>query len=588
MFLAITYPPPAKSLNSTIDCISDDSVDWESNSFLTRIRNHNSMAYNPLSISSSATTVPFANAVPIRYIWVSPTGSNSNSGSASAPMKTIQAAVDKATPGTAVMVKSGNYRENVELKTDGTTTKPIWLTSADGVGAAKIIAADNNQSVIRAHGEDNWILKGFETQGGKNGIQFSQSGTNLTNLTQNVVIQENIIKNVKVADGIKLSQAKGFSVVGNRIEGGIGEEGIDNVYVVNSIFAYNTIINTNGLSGITVKAGSLNVQIHHNYIKGVSTDGIVVGGWSSLQGKSFPNGINFEAKNITVAYNEIHDVGKRPLNVLGGQDSVIKNNWFNPDNNYPTVVNVGPDNIGFISKNLNFQNNIVSKDNWLIIAKGQGAIYHSGNVKVGPWTERTGYDDLPVLRASGSAPSVGSRDWQESGKWTISLKGTDKVDTLNGTSHNDLIDGGRSQDTMIGGSGDDTYIVSTRFEKIIEKTGQGIDTAMLWDTEFHLPAEVENLVISTKAGAKVRDNVMDNIFTAGAGKDTFNFIKANGHDAIKGFVVGQDHIQLDASVSADQVNTFVNAGNLVLDLVGDNSITLLGVTSTSNLHQLFT
>src|SRR4051794_32260010 len=36
----------------------------------------------------------------VKYIWVSPTGSNSNSGSASAPMKTIQAAVDKASPGT--------------------------------------------------------------------------------------------------------------------------------------------------------------------------------------------------------------------------------------------------------------------------------------------------------------------------------------------------------------------------------------------------------------------------------------------------------------------------------------------------------
>jgi hypothetical protein len=546
------------------------------------------MAYNPVSISSAATTVPFAKATPTKYIWVSPTGSNSNSGSASAPMKTIQAAVDKAAPGTAVMVKAGAYHENIELRRDGTTTKPIWLTSTDGVGAAKVVAVDNNQAVIRAHGEDNWIIKGFHTEGGKNGIQFSQSGSKFTNLTQNVVIQENIVKNVKIDDGIKLSQAKGFSVIGNHIEGGVGEEGIDNVYVLNSVFAYNTVTNTSGLSGITVKAGSQNVQIHHNYIKGVAIDGIMIGGWSTLQGSTFPKGINYEARNITVAYNEIHNVGKRPINVLSGQDSVIKNNWFDPKNSYPTVVNVGPDNLGYISKNLTFQNNIVSKDNWLTVAKGQGTIVQSGNTKTGTWTQKTGADDLPGAAASATKPAYGSsQDWKESGKATMSVKGTDKADNLTGTANNDHINGGLNHDTMSGGLGDDTYVASSRFEKIVEKAGQGIDTVVLWDTEFRLPAEVENLVVSTKARTQVWDNAADNLFTAGAGKDIFNFIKANGHDAIKGFAAGQDHIHLDASVPVDQVKAQVIAGNLVLDLPGDHSITLLGVTSTSVMDQLF-
>jgi len=488
------------------------------------------------------------------------------------------------------MVKAGTYYENVELRKDGTTTKPIWLTSVDGIGAAKVVAIDNNQSVIRAHGEDNWVVKGFQTQGGKNGIQFSQSGSNLTDLTQNVVIQENIIKNVKVDDGIKLSQARGFSVIGNHIEGGVGQEGMDNVYVLNSVLAYNTITNTGGLSGITIKAGSQNVQVHHNYIKGVSSDGIIIGGWSSNQGSTFPKSINYEARNITVAYNEIHDVGKRPLNVLSGQDSVIKNNWFDPQNSYPTVVYVGPDNLGYISKNLTFQNNIVSKDSWLTIAKGQDTVSHSGNTKTASWTQKTGDDHLPGSTASDIKPShgsSGSRDWQESGKATLSIKGTDKADTLTGTGQNDLIDGGRNHDTMMGGMGDDTYIAGSRFEKIVEKTGQGIDTVLLWDTEFRLPTEVENLVISTKAGGRVWDNAKDNLFIGGVGKDTFNFIKANGHDAIKGFVIGQDHIQLDASVAANQVKAQIIDGNLVLDLMGDHSITLLGVTSTSVMHQLF-
>ena len=49
----------------------------------------------------------------------------------------FQAAVDKAAPGTAIMVKAGTYKENVQLTKDGTPSKPIWLTSADGIGKAR-------------------------------------------------------------------------------------------------------------------------------------------------------------------------------------------------------------------------------------------------------------------------------------------------------------------------------------------------------------------------------------------------------------------------------------------------------------------
>lgn len=50
---------------------------------------------------------------PTNYIWASPTGSDSNIGSKTSPLKTIQAAVDNATPGTAIMVTAGIYYENV-------------------------------------------------------------------------------------------------------------------------------------------------------------------------------------------------------------------------------------------------------------------------------------------------------------------------------------------------------------------------------------------------------------------------------------------------------------------------------------------
>src|ERR1044072_903332 len=141
----------------------------------------------------------FDGLTPTNYIWVSPTGSNSATGSKTSPLKTIQAAVNKATAGTAIMVKAGVYNENVKLPNDalGTSEKPIWLMSADGPQAAKVVAVDQTVSTIYGYGTDNYVVSGFEIEGGLRGIQFSQSGTGFTNLVRNVVVTGNVIHDTK-------------------------------------------------------------------------------------------------------------------------------------------------------------------------------------------------------------------------------------------------------------------------------------------------------------------------------------------------------------------------------------------------------
>jgi Ca2+-binding RTX toxin-like protein len=563
------------------------------------------MSYDPLAITPLADAyVPFENAQPTRYIWVSPTGSNSNSGSQGSPLKTIQAAVDRATPGTAIMVKAGTYRENVQLKVDGTTDKPIWLTSADGIGSAKIVAATNSKSVIYAHGEDNWIVKGFETQGGSNGIQFTMSGADIRNMgtqgmTKNVVIQDNIIRNVAVDDGIKLSQAQNFVVVGNRIEGGVGEEGIDNVYTVNSVFAYNTIKNTNGLSGITVKGASKDIHIHHNVIDGAKTDGILIGGWSTNTGALFPK-TGYEARNVIVEHNEIHDVGKRSINVLAGWDSVVRNNLFDPQNTYNTVVHVDKDNSGWISQNIRFEGNITSRSSWLTVQSGSKNVTQSGNVANGTWSTKAGTSAQPTDGAA-PAPTPAPQDpgpvespapsptkWAASAAWTSSKYGSTtqgKADSLTGTSGHDYLDGRSGTDTMTGGRGDDTYVVGHPGDKVVEKAGEGTDTVHLWGGTYTLAANVENLEIRQTTGTPVvTDNGLDNILIAQAKTaDTFRFVKSNGQDLVKGFTVGQDKIAIDGSIDLGKVGVSHAGGDMVINLGSGNTITIRGVASTTTL-----
>jgi Ca2+-binding RTX toxin-like protein len=110
---------------------------------------------------------------------------------------------------------------------------------------------------------------------------------------------------------------------------------------------------------------------------------------------------------------------------------------------------------------------------------------------------------------------------------------------------------------------------------------------LLWDITYVLPANVENLVIKTGAGATVTDNGLDNILTGGAGSDTFVFTASHGHDLIRGFQIGQDHIKLDASVIlADLKVAQTPAGDLVMQH-GTQSITLLGVDPHSDVTGFF-
>jgi len=64
-----------------------------------------------------------------RYLFVSTSGNDSNDGlSKSNSLRTIQTAVDMATPGTTVFIKAGNYLDQtVRITKSGTASSPIVL-----------------------------------------------------------------------------------------------------------------------------------------------------------------------------------------------------------------------------------------------------------------------------------------------------------------------------------------------------------------------------------------------------------------------------------------------------------------------------
>ncbi|HSV28167.1 MAG TPA: calcium-binding protein, partial [Candidatus Omnitrophota bacterium] len=163
---------------------------------------------------------------------------------------------------------------------------------------------------------------------------------------------------------------------------------------------------------------------------------------------------------------------------------------------------------------------------------------------------------------------------------TNTILGTNAANVINGTSGHDRIDGKAGADTMAGKGGSDTYVVETMGDKVVEYSGQGIDTVFS-SLGFRLGAYMENLTLTGTAnvngtGSNWHNHLTGNdganalyglggndrltggkgadVLTGGAGHDTFVFrSKADAGDRILDFDTAHDRLdvrQLLASIGS--------------------------------------
>ena len=146
-------------------------------------------------------------------------------------------------------------------------------------------------------------------------------------------------------------------------------------------------------------------------------------------------------------------------------------------------------------------------------------------------------------------------------------------DLLSGQDGNDLLDGGTGVDTMTGGTGNDTYVVDQATDAIIEALNEGLD-AVQSTVSYVLPANVENLSLTSTGAFNLTGNTQNNALTGNAGSNTLDG-KA-GRDTMAGGA-GNDTYVVD------------NAGDIVTELAAEGTDTVqssVTLTLGANLENL--
>ncbi|MFA7281105.1 MAG: calcium-binding protein [Sterolibacterium sp.] len=131
--------------------------------------------------------------------------------------------------------------------------------------------------------------------------------------------------------------------------------------------------------------------------------------------------------------------------------------------------------------------------------------------------------------------------------------GNTAANRLEGGAGNDTLNGRTGADTLSGGPGDDTYVVDNIFDRVDELVNQGLDVVNA-SVSFHLPENIEDLVLTGRKTLTGTGNALDNRLTGNASANTLD--GGVGADTLSGGL-GNDVYCID------------NAGDVVIENEGE-------------------
>ena len=121
----------------------------------------------PAAAPTATPAPPSSPPVATAALYVDPRGSDTDDGTAAAPLATIQAALDKATPGTVINLAPGVYRETLATVRDGAPGAPITIkgpeSGKDRAGRYRVVVYGTGRVVSVNH--SYYTFDGFTIDG---------------------------------------------------------------------------------------------------------------------------------------------------------------------------------------------------------------------------------------------------------------------------------------------------------------------------------------------------------------------------------------------------------------------------------------
>ncbi|CAO4153371.1 right-handed parallel beta-helix repeat-containing protein [Methylorubrum extorquens] len=530
--------------------------------------------------------------------YVSPIGSDSQSGTLESPFASLEYAHAKAQPGDTILLRGGVYNplSGIDLKSDGTSGKPITIASFPGEHAVLDGSRLPQGDYVINMQDASWNhLVGVEIRNGSEGGLIMQGNSH-----------DNIIEQLDVHHNGGRSEwdGKGISLYGT---------GGNNLFLNNDSHD-NRDLHGDNADGFQISSTGQGNVLSGNRAWGNSDDGFDLfnvqygtqSGAVHLEGNwAFDNGFDASGNPLGDG-NGFKLGGQRPDagSGSGGHTLVHNEAWSNRgsgfDENDATAPSTLKGNTAHDNGSYNFgfweQDNTFQGD----VSYGSGRLAISGSSSGSSWdvdavpvaTDPMTDADARAARGSdGSLPGMSAVTAPETATAEPVTHGGTGDDTLKGGRGNDVLHGGAGDDIMRGGLGDDYYVVDNGFDQVIELADQGNDT-IISNIHYTLSAgqSIERLQLDTRTGSANLNLTGNDLANKIIGNDGNNSLDGKGGADILQGGRGNDTYTVDDV--ADQVLEAADQGNdtvlstISYKLMAGQSIERLQIASSAGSSNL--
>lgn len=266
---------------------------------------------------------PVVHADMDRVFYVAKDGDDLNQGTSDDPWRTVQYAVNKASPGDNICVRGGTYHESIKFHRSGEQGSPISLTNC---GDDTVTLDGGGNAAILDYGTRYWIIEGLTLV--SSGDFTVDHGASWGIGTHHWIIRDNKINGTVVLYG-SYNLFESNEVDGSRHNGNgngvweFNEKSHHNIYRQNHIHDFSR----RGFWSMDRTHDSIfeDNHVHHLGWMCIDTDGATSVVWRH-----------------TIRSNTIHDCGEEGIEMENTFDSIVENNII-----YDTTGGIGVINYGW-------------------------------------------------------------------------------------------------------------------------------------------------------------------------------------------------------------------------------------------------